>query len=96
MVYDISYKTFFGSKPLHIRFDKVDGFIRVYDGVSYLVLFVPEKYDVITRELDILLVKKAALHMFFLIIMQKLKFIFIILNCKMLLYLLDQFLINTA
>ena len=35
------------SKPLRIRFDKVDGFIRVYDGTRYLVLFCPEKYEAI-------------------------------------------------
>ena len=35
-----------GAKPLRIRFDRVDGFIRVYDGIRYLVLFDPEKYDV--------------------------------------------------
>ena len=29
LVYDISYKTLIGWKPLHIRFHKVDGFIRV-------------------------------------------------------------------
>ena len=45
MVYDISYKTLIGAKPLHIRFDKVDGFIRTYDGTRYLVLFDTEKYD---------------------------------------------------
>ena len=28
-----------GAKPMHIRFDKVNGFIRVYDGTIYLVLF---------------------------------------------------------
>ena len=26
-------------------FDKINGFIRVYDGTRYLVLLVPEKYD---------------------------------------------------
>ena len=36
-----------GAKPLHIRFDKIDGFIRVYDGTRYLVLFCPGKYDLI-------------------------------------------------
>ena len=35
-----------GAKPLCIRFDRVDGFVRVYDGIRYLVLFDPEKYDV--------------------------------------------------
>ena len=34
-------------KPLRIRFDKIDRFIRVYDGTRYLVLFGPEKYDAI-------------------------------------------------
>ena len=32
-IYDILYKTLFGSKPLQITFDEVDGFIRVYDGI---------------------------------------------------------------
>ena len=30
-----------------IRFDKVDAFIRVYDGTKYLVLFRGEKNDFI-------------------------------------------------
>ena len=33
-------------KPLHVRFDKIDGFIRVYDGTRYL-LFGSERYDII-------------------------------------------------
>ena len=45
LVYDISYKTLIGTKPLRIRFNKVDGFIRIYDSTRYLVLFGPEKYD---------------------------------------------------
>ena len=44
-IIDISYKTSIGAKPLCIRFDKIDGFIGVYDGTRYLVLFVTEKYD---------------------------------------------------
>ena len=36
-----------GAKSLRIRFDKVDGFIRVDNGNGYLVLFAPEKYDAI-------------------------------------------------
>ena len=31
LVYNILYKTLIGTKPLYIRFNKVDGFIRVYD-----------------------------------------------------------------
>ena len=32
LVYDISYKTLTGPKPLRIRFDQEDGLIRVTDG----------------------------------------------------------------
>ena len=45
LVYDISYKTLNGAKPLRIRFDKINGFISVYDQTRYLVLFGTEKYD---------------------------------------------------
>ena len=30
---------------MRIRFDNIDGFIRVYDGTGYLILFRSEKYD---------------------------------------------------
>ena len=33
--YDISYKTLVDSKPLRIRFDKIDGCIRIYDRTRY-------------------------------------------------------------
>ena len=45
LICDISYKTLIGPKPLRIRFDKIDGFIRIFDGTRYLVLFGSEKYD---------------------------------------------------
>ena len=34
-----------GAKPLCIKFDKVDGIIRVFDRTKYLVLFSSKKYD---------------------------------------------------
>ena len=34
-------------KPLRIRLDKADVFIRNHDGTRYLVLFGSEKYDAI-------------------------------------------------
>ena len=40
LIYDILYKTLIESKPLSIRFDKIDGFIRPYDGTWYLTLFI--------------------------------------------------------
>ena len=39
LVYDISYKTSTGAKPLRIRFDKIAGFIKIHDKIRYLVLF---------------------------------------------------------
>ena len=38
LITNISYKTMIDAKLLRIRFDEVDGFIRVYDGTRYLVL----------------------------------------------------------
>ena len=35
LIYDISYKTFMGSIPMRIRFDKIDGFFKIYDGIRY-------------------------------------------------------------
>ena len=35
--YNISYKNSIDAEPLRIRFDKVNGFIRVYDKTRYLV-----------------------------------------------------------
>ena len=34
------YKTLTGPVPLRIRFNKVDGFIRICDGTRYLKLFL--------------------------------------------------------
>ena len=61
MIYEISYKTLIGTKPLHIRFDKVDGFIKVYDGIKYLVLFGPKKYDAICNRIRYLRSQKSGI-----------------------------------
>ena len=47
LIYGISCKTLIGSKPLRIMFDKVNGFIRDYDGTKYLVLFGLKKFNAI-------------------------------------------------
>ena len=36
LVYNISYKTLIDARALRIRLDKIDEFIRAYDGTSYL------------------------------------------------------------
>ena len=47
LVYDISYKILFGWKPLRIRFDEIEEFIRVDDKIRNLVLFGSNKNDTI-------------------------------------------------
>ena len=43
LIYGTSHKTLIGSKPLHIWFNKIDGFVRIYDRTRYSVLFGPQK-----------------------------------------------------
>ena len=49
LIYSISYKALIGAKPLCIWFDKIDGFIRSYDGNRCLVLFVLKKHAMYNR-----------------------------------------------
>ena len=58
MVYYISYETFIGAKPMPIRFVQVNGFVKVYDGTRYLVLFSPEKYYAICNDIRYLISQK--------------------------------------
>ena len=37
LIYDISYQTSTGAKPLPIRFDKIDGFIKIHEKFGYFV-----------------------------------------------------------
>ena len=34
LFYNISYKNLISTKPLRIRFDKIDEYVRVYDGIK--------------------------------------------------------------
>ena len=38
LVYNILYKKFMDAKPLHIRFNKLDGITNIYYGIRYLEL----------------------------------------------------------
>ena len=55
LIYDISYKTFVSARALGISFDKVDG-------IRYLLLFGPERYDAIYDRVRYLINKKVTLH----------------------------------
>ena len=45
LIYDVSYKILIDSKPLRITFNKINGFIKIYDGTKYLTLLGSQKYD---------------------------------------------------
>ena len=36
-----------GAKPLRMWFEKIDGFIKIFDGIRYLVLLASERYNAI-------------------------------------------------
>ena len=79
-IYDTSYRALIVSKPLRIRFDKIDGIIRIYDGTRYLTLFGTKKYDAFYDRIRYLmsLFRRhflVASHTFFLTILQKSKLI---------------------
>ena len=61
LIYDSSYKALIGAKPLNIRFYKIHGFIRNYDGNRYLTLFGSEKYDVIYNRVKYVIGIKSAI-----------------------------------
>ena len=61
LIYDISYRTLIGVKPLCIRFDKIDALIRVSDATRYLVLFDPKKCDPIYNRIRHLIRRKSGI-----------------------------------
>ena len=61
LIYDISYKILIGSKPLRIRFDRIDAIIRIYDGTRCLTLFATKKYDTIYNRIGYLISLKSSI-----------------------------------
>ena len=59
--YNISFKTLIGAKPLRIKLNKENSFIRVYDGTRYWILFRPEKYDAIFNRIIYLIGVKSGI-----------------------------------
>ena len=69
-----------GPKPLRIRFDKIDGFIRIRGGeVRYLVPFDHELFDKICDKIKYLISEKVALQIVLIIILERSELIHIIL-----------------
>ena len=65
LIYDISYITLLGSKLLRVRFNKIDEFLRIYDGTRYLTLFATEKYDVIYDKIRYIISLKSGITYIF-------------------------------
>ena len=50
-----------GSKPLCIRFHEIDGFIKIYDGIRYLLLFGSKLHNAISNRIRYLISKKSGI-----------------------------------
>ena len=53
MIFDIWNNTLIGPEPLRIRFDKIDGFIKIFDGTRYLTFFALKNVMLFTTALYI-------------------------------------------
>ena len=56
--FGISCKTSTGEEPLRIRYDEIDGFIKIHNGIRYLVLFDCGWLDKICDRIKYLLSEK--------------------------------------
>ena len=65
LICDNSCKTLVVPKPLQIRFNKIYGFIRIYDGTRYLTLFGSENYDAIYNRIRYLISLKSSITYIF-------------------------------
>ena len=50
-----------GEKPLRIWFDRIDAFVKIYDGIRYLVLFNQGWYDEIFDRIRYLISEKSGI-----------------------------------
>ena len=53
------------SSSLRIRFDKIDRFIKIYDGARYLTSFGSEKYDALYYKIRYLVSLKSGITYYF-------------------------------
>ena len=67
MIYDISYKTLIVQNLRFdkIRFDKKDGFTRIYDGIRYLTSFDSENYGATYNKIRYLISLKSSITYIF-------------------------------
>ena len=65
LIYDISYKTLIDPKPLRITFFKIDGIIRIYDGIRYLTLCGSKEYEAIYNRIRYFISQKSGITYIF-------------------------------
>ena len=58
LIYDISYKTSTGAKPLLIMFNKIYGFIKMHNEIRYIVLLDYSNCDKICDKIKYLISEK--------------------------------------
>ena len=61
LIQEILYKSLMGEKPLRTRFNKIDGFIKIYDEIRYLLLYYYERYNVNNDRIKYLISKKSGI-----------------------------------
>ena len=61
LVYDISYKTSTGTKPLRVRHHKIDGFNKIHNGIRYSILFDCGCFDKICDRIKYLISEKSGI-----------------------------------
>ena len=61
LFHDISQETSRGATPFRIRYDQIDGFIKIHDGIRYLVLFDCGWFDKICDRIKYLVSEKSGI-----------------------------------
>ena len=61
LVYDILYKTSIGVETVRIKFNKIEGFIKIHDKIRYLVLFNYSYCNKMCYEIKYLLIEKGGI-----------------------------------
>ena len=79
LIYDISYKTSTGAKPLRFMVDKIEAFLKVHNRIRYLVLFDYGWCDEICNNIKYLTSEKVVLQIALIITLQESVLIHIIL-----------------
>ena len=64
-IFYISNKTFIDAKPFRIRFDQIDGFIRICDEIRYLTLFGSKEYETIYNRITYFTSQKSGITYIF-------------------------------